>query len=222
MTRRAGTIVLTLLAAGLLVTTIRPRPAPHYVWNLSPSVPLGLYSIEPAAHLDVTDLVVAWPPEPLATELADAGYLPRGVPLIKRVRGLPSHTVCRAGPLVTVDGIATAPARERDRIGRLLPAWQGCRVIGPDEIFLMNWDDPDSLDGRYFGPLPRTSIMGRAVPLWTDEHGDGRFHWRALAPRRFRQQQQRRASWHRSAASPAPSTDSWDGSARSRSMPLSH
>jgi type IV secretory pathway protease TraF len=40
---------------------------------------------------------------------------------------------------------------------------------------------PDSLDGRYFGSLPATSIVARAVPLWTDEAGDGRFVWCAAA-----------------------------------------
>ena len=37
----------------------------------------------------------------------------------------------------------------------------------------------DSLDGRYFGPIPASSVIGRALPLWTDEEGDGRFVWRA-------------------------------------------
>ncbi|MNY66109.1 Peptidase S26 [compost metagenome] len=41
----------------------------------------------------------------------------------------------------------------------------------------MNWDAPDSLDGRYFGPLPVTSIVARALPLWTDADGDGHFQW---------------------------------------------
>ncbi|HWA02466.1 MAG TPA: S26 family signal peptidase, partial [Rhizomicrobium sp.] len=36
-----------------------------------------------------------------------------------------------------------------------------------------------SMDGRYFGPLATNTIIGRAVPLWTDEDGDGRFQWRA-------------------------------------------
>ena len=38
---------------------------------------------------------------------------------------------------------------------------------------------PDSLDGRYFGPIPASSVIGRALPLWTDEDGDGRFVCRA-------------------------------------------
>jgi type IV secretory pathway protease TraF len=33
----------------------------------------------------------------------------------------------------------------------------------------MNWDEPASLDSRYFGPLPLTTVVGRAVPLWTFE-----------------------------------------------------
>jgi len=52
-------------------------------------------------------------------------------------------------------------------------------VIGDGEIFLMNWEVGDSLDGRYFGPIPASSVIGRALPLWTDEEGDGRYEWRA-------------------------------------------
>ena len=54
-----------------------------------------------------------------------------------------------------------------------------CRVIRDGELFLMNWDVRDSLDGRYFGPVPASSVIGRALPLWTDEEGDGRYEWRA-------------------------------------------
>jgi type IV secretory pathway protease TraF len=70
-------------------------------------------------------------------------------------------------------------ALARDRRGRELPVWQGCRTLGAGEIFLMNWDVQDSLDGRYFGPILKSSVIGRALPLWTDEGGDGRHLWRA-------------------------------------------
>ena len=59
------------------------------------SVPVGLYRVQPAAKLVVADLAVAMPPEPLATFLADGGYLPHGVPLIKRILALSGQTVCR-------------------------------------------------------------------------------------------------------------------------------
>lgn len=60
-------------------------------------------------------------------------------------------------------------ALNRDRSGRPLPVWQGCRRIPAGEIFLMNGQSEDSLDGRYFGLLPLTTIVGRADPLWTRE-----------------------------------------------------
>ena len=70
-------------------------------------------------------------------------------------------------------------ALEHDSLGRELPVWQGCRTVRESELFLMNWDVPDSLDGRYFGPIPASSVIGRALPLWTDEEADSRFVWRA-------------------------------------------
>ncbi len=87
--------------------------------------------------------------------------------------------MCRIGSNVTVDTIAMGEALARDRRGRELPIWQGCRTLRASEIFLMNWDVRDSLDGRYFGPIPKDSIIGHALPLWTDEGGDGRYQWRA-------------------------------------------
>ena len=55
----------------------------------------------------------------------------------------------------------------QDQSGRPVPVWQGCRVIGDGEIFLMNPDEPASLDGRYFGPIPIAVIAGLAEPMWT-------------------------------------------------------
>jgi conjugative transfer signal peptidase TraF len=152
---------------------------PRLIWNASASMPIGFYTIAPAERLDVTDLVVVNAPEPLASFLAERRYLPLGVPLLKRVAALPGQQVCRRGAHVTVDGIDMGNALARDRLGRELPAWRGCRRIADNEVFLMNWWVEDSLDGRYFGPLPATSIVGRALPLWTDEEGTGQFEWRA-------------------------------------------
>jgi conjugative transfer signal peptidase TraF len=141
-------------------------PRPRFVWNASESVPIGLYNVQPAGTLAVTNLVIALPPEPLAILLAEGAYLPLGVPLIKRILALPGQSVCRDDLLISVDGIEMGAALARDRRGRALPTWQGCQVIAQGEVFLMNWDEPASLDGRYFGPIPSSAIVGRAEPLW--------------------------------------------------------
>lgn len=164
MTRIFALLLLSCIA---LASTSILDPAPLVVWNASASVPIGLYAVRPIGDLAVTDLVVARPPEPLASRLAERGYLPKGAPLIKRVAGVPGQKICREGLSVTIDGIVMAEARERDHASRPLPQWRGCFVLRPGEIFLLNWDEPASLDGRYFGAFPIEGLIGRAAPLWT-------------------------------------------------------
>jgi conjugative transfer signal peptidase TraF len=176
---RAGYLLTTTGAALLLITLAVVHTTPRLVWNASASVPVGLYEIGSAKPLEVTDLVAVNAPEPLAAFLADRGYLPRGVPLLKRVAALPGQTVCRSVDDIIVNGITIGKALDRDRAGRTLPIWKGCHRIGASELFLMNIGVRDSLDGRYFGPLAVTTVIGRATPLYTDEDGDGRFVWRA-------------------------------------------
>lgn len=168
MTARCAVLFATSVAAGLLLSTVGGT-TPHYIWNASNSVPIGLYRVQPATRLIVTELVAVQPPDLLAAFLDLNGYLPIGVPMLKRVLALPGQTVCRNGLKITVDGIDVGEARERDGRNRPLPVWQGCRVIADGDVFVMNWQSADSLDGRYFGPLPATSVIGKAVPVWTNE-----------------------------------------------------
>lgn len=176
---RAGVILATALAAaGVGYPGLTPMPI-KLIWNASASAPIGLYTIDFDGPFEVTDLVAVDAPEPLATFLAERGYLRRGVPLMKRILGVSGQTVCRSNLTITVDDVEVGAALERDRAGRALPVWQGCRRIATGEVFLMNWEVRDSLDGRYFGLTSTDQIIGRAVPLWTDENGSGRFEWRA-------------------------------------------
>ena len=167
MTRR----VCVLLIGMGVVSVMAPALLQSHrmlLWNASASVPVGIYLIETTDTLYVSELVAVVPPEPLATFLAAGNYLPRGVPMLKHVLAIAGQTVCRDGPVVTVDKVAVGVARERDRRGRALPTWQGCRVIAHGSLFLMNSQSADSLDGRYFGPLPASAVIGRAHPVWVE------------------------------------------------------
>jgi conjugative transfer signal peptidase TraF len=169
VTGRLVTLLTMLGTETVLLSTIGMKPVPQYLWNASGSVPIGLYRLRPTGRLAVTQLVAVQSPEPLATLLADRRYLPRGVPLLKRVLALSGQTVCRDQLAITVDKIEMGTAREHDGSGRLLPIWRGCHVIADGEVFLMNWQSADSFDGRYFGLLPTSAIIGTAEPLWTGE-----------------------------------------------------
>jgi conjugative transfer signal peptidase TraF len=168
MSARCATIVTTIAATVLLLSTVE-ETTPHYIWNVSNSVPIGLYRLQPVTKLTVTELVAVQPPDLLAAFLDLNGYLPIGVPMLKRVLALPGQKVCRNRLTIAVDGVEVGQAQERDGRGRPLPAWNGCRVIADGDIFVMNWQSTDSLDSRYFGPLPASAVIGRAVPVWTNE-----------------------------------------------------
>jgi conjugative transfer signal peptidase TraF len=168
MRGRLPTIAMMFGAVALVMSTMG-EATPAYIWNASTSVPVGLYQLQPAGRLVVTELVAVRPPEPIATFLDLNGYLPIGVPMLKRVLALPGQTVCRKGLTISVDAIDMGAALSRDGRGRPLPAWQGCRVVGVDELFLMNWQSEASLDGRYLGFVPYSSVIGKALPVWTRE-----------------------------------------------------
>jgi len=166
MTRRAIRMSIAGTAIGLmLLPNMIPSP-PMLLWNASASVPIGLYAVHRPRAPRVGDIVVVRPPAPLARYLAARRSLPEGVLLIKPIAARAGQTVCRIGRIVSVDGVALAEAQRRDLLGRPLPVWQGCRVLRPGDVFLMNPARPDSLDGRYFGPLSTVAIIGRATPLW--------------------------------------------------------
>ncbi len=103
MTGRLATLLTTLGAAALVGSTIAAKPMALNIWNASGSMPIGLYRLHPTGRLAVTQLVEVQSPEPLATFLADRRYLPRGIPLLKRMLALPGQTVCRDQLAITVD-----------------------------------------------------------------------------------------------------------------------
>ncbi|TGP85933.1 MULTISPECIES: S26 family signal peptidase [unclassified Mesorhizobium] len=180
MTRHA-IVLATALAITAMLCPAFTEVSPRFIWNASASTPIGLYLIDGGVPFSANDLVAVEPPEPLATLLADRGYLPKRVPLIKHILAVSGQTVCRKELVISVSGTDVGTALKHDRNGRDLPDWQGCRRIPAGAVFLMNSHVRESFDGRYFGFLTTDHIIGRAVPLWTDEQGGGHFQWRATA-----------------------------------------
>jgi conjugative transfer signal peptidase TraF len=165
------------LVAAATLTTLAVPVSRYAVWNAIASVPTGLYAIRGKASLHVGERVAIEPPPELRGLLAERGYLPTGMPLIKRIAAVSGERVCRFGHAVTIDGAYVGVARARDRLGRPLLVWSGCRTLRTGELFVMNPAAPDSFDGRYFGVLRIADVIGRATPVWTDEAGDGDHVW---------------------------------------------
>lgn len=165
-------------ALPVLVTIANPRPL--VIWNASASAPLGLYALHDVGTPAVGDLVAAMPPAPLAGWMAERRYLPRGVPLLKHVAARAGQRVCRNGDRIRIDGRVVATALDHDSRGRALPVWRGCRTLGRGDIFLLNSSVRDSFDGRYFGALSASTLLGRATPILTRDAPGAPLRWRGL------------------------------------------
>ena len=169
MTRHRYVTATAILASGFAASFIAiglVDPIPRLVWNASASAPIGLYRIHADHDPAYGALVAVTPPPSLARWLSTRGYLSKGVPLLKHVAAKHGQRICRTGAILSVDQRPVATARVRDSRGRPLPVWRGCRTLRAGELLLLNPAVPDSLDGRYFGPLPASAVMGRATPLW--------------------------------------------------------
>lgn len=156
-------------AGAALVALLLPalhRPQLRLVWNASASVPLGLYKIEPGAFPRVGDLVAVRPSPVLTRFMAERRYVEANALLVKPVAALAGATFCRTNMRVTIDGRAVATALPRDRFGRPLPRWSGCRRVARDQLVLIAPALRASFDSRYFGPVDRAQVIGRAIPLW--------------------------------------------------------
>ncbi|MEJ6395513.1 S26 family signal peptidase [Gymnodinialimonas sp. 2305UL16-5] len=161
-------LLAVVLSLGLLAAAHIDR-APRLVWNATASVPLGLYLVRRSHERSLGDLVALRLPEEVASWTVERCYIGANTLLLKRVAAVSGMTVCRDETDISIDGTPVAQAALADRHDRALPRWTGCITLAPDEVFLLIADVPDSLDGRYFGPLPADAILGRAIPLWT--HG---------------------------------------------------
>lgn len=150
----------------LLLPTVH-RPALRLVWNFSASVPVGLYRIVSEAAPRRGELVALRPSPALARYMAARRYVEAGALLVKPVAAIAGQRVCRKGLTVTIDVATVATALVTDSKRRPLPTWMGCRRLRSGTLFPLSPAVPASFDGRYFGPVAISSVVGRAVPLWT-------------------------------------------------------
>lgn len=165
--RRA--LVILCMDIGL-AALLMPLAVPHraqIVYNSSDSVAPGWYRIVPADSLQVGSIVLARLPAPAASLAAQRGYLPAGVPLLKRIGAMAPQRVCVDGTSVRIDDVVVATVMRADGHGRPLSAWSQCRHLARGELFLLSNTNPASFDGRYFGPIHTSEVIGSAQPLWT-------------------------------------------------------
>jgi signal peptidase I len=163
------TLVLTLVIY-LLIHNFVAQPFEVEQKSMTPTIVSGEYvlidKITPRfGDYQRGDIIVFQPPP---------GYEQGGVPFIKRVIGIPGDTVRLENGKVFVTPVGGSPVQLSEPYLRLkidgspvdtLPRDQGGTAdwtIPDGEYFVMGDNRPDSQDSRFFGPIQRDSIIGRA------------------------------------------------------------
>jgi conjugative transfer signal peptidase TraF len=142
--------------------------------NFTPSMPLGIYRLEPLpGGVERGMFVAVCAPTDIAELGRDRGYLARGPcpgdtePLLKVVAGVPGDevTVSTRGVAVNRCVLPNSAPLAFDRSDRPLKALPlGRYHLGPNQLWLYA-DNPRSWDSRYWGPAAAASSLARAVPL---------------------------------------------------------
>jgi conjugative transfer signal peptidase TraF len=164
---RRRTLLISALSVMAVSTASFVTPSYQLRYNASASAPLGWYLIVPPQDLPVGVFVLARLPTAAAALADQRHYLPQGVPILKRVAAMRGEAVCAVADGITIDQVLVARTLVQDSKGRPLQRWTGCRRLASDEFFLLNTDNVASFDSRYFGPLRRADVIGKASPLWT-------------------------------------------------------
>lgn len=137
------------------------------VYNPTDSVASGWYWIGPSDALHVGSIVLVRLSPAVTAFAAQRGYLPRGVPILKRIGAVAPQSVCVRGQTVQIDGAVVATVLAHDGKHRLLLPWGQCRMLKEGELFLLSDVHPASFDSRYFGPIDASAVLGSARPIWT-------------------------------------------------------
>ncbi|PVM88607.1 S26 family signal peptidase [Caulobacter endophyticus] len=163
--RVSGLLVLAALIPAPLAAGAALLDAPLVLLNTSPSEPPGFYRRVQGAPAPGT--LIAFRPPPAAMD-----YLRSAQPgrargsILKAVMAGEGAEVC-AGAQLVVEGRRLGPIAERDRAGRPLPRWRGCRRLSAGEWVVFSGRIPNSFDSRYYGPVLDAEILGVYAPIWT-------------------------------------------------------
>lgn len=166
--QRRTRLVLALtikLAVSAIALSALINPRPWIVYNASASVPLGWYQVDPPGPVKRGELVLVNLPDTMRALADERQYVPKTVPLIKPVAAHDADEVCAEGEVILINGRSVGTRQRKDRTGRDMPRWSGCRRLAEDEVFLFNANSPLSFDGRYFGVTKASAIIGKVRPL---------------------------------------------------------
>jgi len=161
-------IVLAVIGFIAATQTVKVATGPILWLNLSSSEPLGLYRMEPSSKVVRRgEIVVMECPKGYEPYLYGRKWLPHGWPLFKTVGATSGDTYCVTDNMLSINGIPIGRVFSSDSKGLSLPAVRGCRTIPKGHFLPIATGLENSFDGRYFGDVHESLVIGTAKPLLT-------------------------------------------------------
>lgn len=167
-----GLAALAVVGAGVAAARVA-----GYRVNVSASVPLGVWRVDPGAPLRRGAMTLWCPPDNALFRAARAhravpyGPCPgRFAPLFKPAAAVAGDVVEVAPAGVRINGVALPNTAQRRPEGAgawvpLIPA--GTYRVPVGEVWFISTTNPYSFDARYYGPMPVSRVQGVARPVWT-------------------------------------------------------
>ena len=142
-------------------------------FNLSPSLPVGVYRVTPEPPVPGS-VVHACLPHDVAEFARARGYLGPGA-CAGNTRPIGKVVLAAAGDVVTVSRealqvnavpVPDSRTASEDSRGRPLPhhGW-GEHRLGPDELWLFSLSHQNAYDSRYFGPVRMSDVISVLQPV---------------------------------------------------------
>ncbi len=137
--------------------------------NMTPSLPKGIYQLiktDPKKYKKGDLVIFDLPKDAKKRGRAQNGWGFR--PFLKNVMGVPGDIIEIKKETVHINGIALKNGKilKQDRRGRELKSCGDITLSG-NQFFVMALYNPKSYDSRYFGPIDKNMIKGKAEAIFT-------------------------------------------------------
>jgi conjugative transfer signal peptidase TraF len=180
----AARVLPPLLAALIMALGWSRVSHSGLIFNLTPSLPVGIYQRIPLpAHLKPGDLVQICPPSPASSPamrqaihdhwlLTDrrSVCLDHLVPFDKHIAAVPRQTVSLSTGGLVVNG-HLLPRTQIQRIsktgGRIIHYPLGNYTVRPGTIWVTDNSSPWAYDSRYYGPISVKNLISGIEPVMT-------------------------------------------------------
>lgn len=161
--RKSIILPIIALSSILLASVSRIEYLPSIIYNPSQSAPIGFYIIDQKALPAVGDYILVHIPQSVKKMAIESRYVGSDVPLLKKLFAISGDHICRKDGQLYINHRPVTKVKTHDPSGRILPIWNGCRLLKEGEYFVLSLYSDYSFDSRYFGPVMQNRIIGVAT-----------------------------------------------------------